>query len=113
MVSLRVTEPGGAERTMTAALADPTAGRYAAAVRFDQPGVYSIAADVRRGSEVLGTASRPMLVGGVDVELAQPRLNESVLRRIAETTGGSYVPASRCRQSGLVAEPDRGGKAAD
>jgi hypothetical protein len=35
-----------------------------------------------------------MLVGGVDVELAEPALNESVLRRIAESSGGSYVPAA-------------------
>jgi len=48
---------------------------------------------VRRGSETLGTASRALLVGGVDAELTQPRLNESLLRRIADTTGGSYVPA--------------------
>jgi uncharacterized membrane protein len=93
-VSIRVAEPGGRERTLTAALADPAAGRYTAAVRFDQPGVYTIAADVRRGSEVLGTATRPILVGGVDVELAEPRLNEPVLRRIAETSKGRYFPAS-------------------
>ena len=94
VVSLRVSEPGGQERTMTAALTDPSTGRYAAAVRFDRPGVYSIAADVRRGSEKLGTVSRSMLVGGADVELSQPRLNDSVLRRIADTTRGQYVPAS-------------------
>jgi hypothetical protein len=35
-----------------------------------------------------------MLVGGSDVELSEPRLNEAVLRRIAETSGGQYVPAS-------------------
>ena len=92
-VNVHVRAPGGEERTVTAALSDPTEGRYAAAVRFDQAGVYRVSADVRRGSEALGSASRPMLVGGVDVELAEPRLNESVLRRIAETSGGAYVPA--------------------
>ena len=92
-VTIRVTAPGGQERALAAALSDPTEGRYAAAVRFDQPGVYKVAADVRRGSEALGTVSRPMLVGGVDIELAEPALNEAVLRRIAETNGGRYVPA--------------------
>ncbi len=92
-VAVRVIAPGGEERTVPAALADPAEGRYAAAVRFDLPGVYRIVADVRRGQTTLGSVSRAMLVGGVDVELAEPRLNDSVLRRIAESSGGRYVPA--------------------
>ena len=93
-VTIRVTEPGGQERSLPAPLANPGDGRYAASVRFDQAGVYMIAADVRRGSQSLGSAARPTLVGGSDVELSEPRLNEAVLRRIAETTGGQYLPAS-------------------
>jgi uncharacterized membrane protein len=92
-VSVRVTAPGGEERMLSAALADPAEGRYVAAVRFDQPGVYKIAADVRRGTEALGSVTRPLLVGGVDIELAEPILNEAVLRRLAETSGGKYVTA--------------------
>ena len=92
-VSVRVAAPGGEERVVSATLLDPASGRYAAAVRFDQSGVYRVTADVRRGDAAIGSASRPLLVGGVDVELAQPQLNEAVLQRIAETTGGRYVPA--------------------
>ena len=92
-VVLRVKEPGGQERSMSAALSDPKEGRYSVAVRFDQAGVYGIAADVRRAQRSLGSATRPLLVGGVDLEMAEPRLNEAVLRRIAEPTGGAYVPA--------------------
>jgi uncharacterized membrane protein len=92
-IAVRVTAPGGEERTVPAALDTPSEGRYSAAVRFDQPGVYRIVADVRQGRATLGSVSRAMLVGGVDVELAEPRLNESVLRRIAERSGGRYVPA--------------------
>ena len=79
---------------VAASLADPRQGRYAAAIRFDQPGVYTMMADVRRGSQPLGTAKRSALVGGVDVEMAEPRLNDAVLRRISETTHGVYVPAA-------------------
>ena len=87
---MRVSEPSGQERSLPAALADPRDGRYTAAVRFDQAGVYTIAADVRRGSRAAAaTVSRPLLVGGSDVELSEPRLNEVVLRRIAESTGGT------------------------
>jgi hypothetical protein len=94
-VTVRVKDPGGVERSMPAALANPREGRYAASVRFDQAGVYQIAADVRRSSQPLGSVTRSTLVGGSDVELSEPRLNESVLRRIAETTGGQYVPADQ------------------
>jgi hypothetical protein len=90
-VTLRVKEPGGQERSLPAALADPREGRYSAAVRLDQSGVYVMAADVRRGTQSLGSATRSTLVGGADVELAEPRLNEAVLRRIAEATHGQYV----------------------
>ena len=93
-VAVRVTAPGGQERTLPAALSDPSEGRYVASVRFDQAGVYKVAADVRRGSEALGSVARPVLVGGVDIELAEPGLNEAVLRRIAETSGGKYAAAA-------------------
>ena len=92
-VTLRVREPGGQERALPAALADPRDGRYSAAVRLDQSGVYVMTAEVRRGTQPLGTASRPTLVGGAEVELSEPRLNEAVLRRIADATKGQYISA--------------------
>ena len=108
-VTIRVTEPGGQERSMPAALSDPREGRYAAAVRFDREGVYMITADVRRGSQPLGSARRATLVGGTDVELSEPRLNEAVLRRISETTGGRYVPAAEAASvPGLLRTSDVG-----
>jgi uncharacterized membrane protein len=93
-VVFRVREPGGQERSMSAALSEPREGRYSTAVRFDQPGVYTVAADIKRGTQSLGTTTRPLLVGGSDLEMAEPRLNEAVLRRISETTGGAYVTAA-------------------
>jgi uncharacterized membrane protein len=92
-VTVRLREPGGQERTVSAALADPADGRYTAAVRFEQSGVYLLTADVRRGGRSLGVATRPTLVGGVDLEMSEPRLNESVLRRLAESSGGEYLAA--------------------
>lgn len=93
-VSIRLRHPGGEERSIGAALAEPREGRYRAAVRFDQSGVYTITADARRGNQPLGTASRAVLVGGADVELSEPRLNDDVLRRIAESSGGQYLAAA-------------------
>jgi len=50
---------------------------------------------------VLGAASRYVLVGGIDPELTDPRLNDATLRRIAARGGGAYVRAADA--SGLAA----------
>jgi hypothetical protein len=92
-VVLHLKEPGGQERSVTAALSDPQVGRYSASVRFDQTGVYDISADVRRGSQPVARIARPLLVGGADLEMTEPRLNEAVLRRISDTSGGKYLAA--------------------
>ena len=106
--AIRITEPGGQERLVPAALANPGEGRYTAAARFDQAGVYMIAADVRRGTQPLGTTRRPVLVGGSDVELSEPRLNEPVLAahcradrrtlRACRRGGDAGWPAARSRR---------------
>ncbi|MGE0460353.1 MAG: glutamine amidotransferase [Vicinamibacterales bacterium] len=90
-VALTVTAPDGQARTWTPVLAEPREGRYAVAARFDQPGVYRLDVEARRGSTPLGTASRYVLVGGVDRETSDPRLNEPVLQRLAAATGGRYL----------------------
>jgi uncharacterized membrane protein len=60
----------------------------------DRPGLYEIAAEARDGDRVLGAASRYVLVGGIDPELTDPRLNDVTLRRIAAHGGGAYVRAA-------------------
>ncbi len=97
-VSLQVTAPNGDKRQLAAALSSPHEGRYAAAMRFDQAGVYKVDAIATRGGVRVGTASRPVLVGGVDLEMAQPRLNEAVLKRLASESRGRYVRADQVSQ---------------
>ena len=97
-VTLHVSLPGGARRDVHATLIDPQAGRYSADVRFDEPGIYRVAAAARRGATVSNGPERWILVGGADLEMADPRLNEQVLRRIATATGGSYLPAEQAAQ---------------
>ena len=92
-VSIRVTAANGEVRAFTAPLADPQSGRYGVAARFDQAGVYRIDAVATRGGAKAGSASRPVLVGGADLEMTQPRLNDAVLRRLSSETQGQYVPA--------------------
>ena len=92
-VAIVLTAPNGQKRQLPAALSSPMDGRYAVATRFDQPGVYRIDATATRSGERLGIASRPVLVGGVDLEMTQPRLNDAVLRRLAAENNGRYVDA--------------------
>ena len=94
-VALAVTAPNGEVRALTPALSSPQDGRYVVAARFDQPGVYRLDATATRGGVRLGTASRPVLVGGADLEMAQPRLDEAVLQRLASATKGRYLRAEQ------------------
>ncbi|MEO7156763.1 MAG: glutamine amidotransferase [Vicinamibacterales bacterium] len=97
-VALQMTAPNGEKRQLAALLSSPQDGRYGVAARFEQPGVYKIDAMVTRDGTRIGAASRPVLVGGVDLEMAQPRLNEAVLRRLAADGNGRYVRADQAGQ---------------
>ena len=91
-VAVELTAPNGEKRQLPAALSSPQNGRYGVAARFDQQGVYKIDAIATRSGATIGSASRPVLVGGVDLEMTQPRLNEAVLRRLAAESNGQYLP---------------------
>jgi uncharacterized membrane protein len=93
-ISMRLTLPGGEVRDIKPALLDAGTGRYTAQTRFEQPGVYRIVAEARRGSDALGTSQQWILVGAADLELADPRLNEDVLRRVSRASGGRYLQVS-------------------
>jgi uncharacterized membrane protein len=92
-VRLTVTRPGGATQEGPARLADAQTGRYAGELRFDEPGVYRINATASRKGRPMSRAGRAVLVGGADLEMADPRLHEDVLRRIALASGGGYLAA--------------------
>lgn len=92
-VRFTVTRPGGAAQEVTARLANVQGGRYAAELRFEEPGVYRISATASREGRAIGRTVRAVLVGGADLEMADPRLNDDVLRRIATASGGAYLPA--------------------
>ena len=97
-VAIELTAPNGETRQMTAALSSPEEGRYAVAARFDEQGVYKIDTIATRGGVRVGAASRPVLVGGVDLEMTQPRLNEAVLKRLATESNGRYLRAEQAGQ---------------
>jgi len=104
-VTMKVTLPGGEQCDVHPALTDPRTGRYAAPLTLDRPGVYRVSAEARRGSTVLGTAERWTLIGGADAEMADPRLNEEVLRRISRASGGQYLRADSVSRLALMLSP--------
>ncbi len=91
-VEATLAAPGAGARPVTLRHAD--GGRFTAAIRPEQPGLYHLHATARTGSTPLGEADRWMYVGGSDREFADPRLNEGFLRRVARTSGGRYVHAA-------------------
>jgi uncharacterized membrane protein len=74
------------------------AGHFTAVLNPADKGLYHVHADARQGTTPLGAADRWFYVGGSDRELADPRLNEGALRRIARSTGGRYVPVADASQ---------------
>jgi len=92
--------------------ADPsaTAGEFHAAMRAPEPGVYRVAATARRGATSLGSATATLLVGGVDVEMTDPRLNEETLQRVAHASGGAVI--ARGDLKSLLARLESGAPAA-
>jgi uncharacterized membrane protein len=101
IVDVRVTAPDGRIEQLRAAPARPGQnggeddGRYVAMFRPEQPGVYRVTAEARRGSTALGSASAALLVGGSDLEMTDPRLNLQVLQRVALASGGRVMTAGQ------------------
>jgi uncharacterized membrane protein len=89
-----LTLPGGDAVPLKLRHVDGGSGRFSAALPADRPGLYRVRVEARRGSASLGTADRWLYVGGSDREFADPRLNESLLRRVARASGGRYARAA-------------------
>jgi hypothetical protein len=95
-VDVRVTAPDGSLQQVRAArdTGSGSDGRYTAHYRAETPGVYRVVADARRGGQSAGTGATALLVGGVDVEMSDPRLNDRLLRKLAALSRGQMVDAS-------------------
>ncbi len=105
---LRIVAPDASTRETRPVLADAASGRYTAVVTPDRPGVYRVNAEARAGTRILGAPVAWLLVGGADRELTDPRLNEEVLRRTAEATGGRYLAGDETAELGALLRSRRG-----
>jgi hypothetical protein len=95
-IDATIAGPGGASQPLK--LRHAEGGRFTAAIRPDQAGLYHVHAEAQRGTTPLGSADRWMYVGGSDREFVDPRLNEGFLRRVARNSGGRYVRAAEAQK---------------
>jgi hypothetical protein len=86
-----VTSPDGRVEAIRAEPVPLEAGRYRATCRANQSGIYRITADAQGREAPIGSASGAVLVGSVDPEMIDPRLNEDVLQRVARASGGLVI----------------------
>jgi uncharacterized membrane protein len=93
-VQIAMRGPDGAVHELPATRDPAAAGELSASWRAGAPGIYRVTAEARRGSKTLGDGEAYVLVGGTDPEAIDPRLNEPLLRRLAERSGGAYVRAA-------------------
>jgi uncharacterized membrane protein len=94
-VDVRITSPDGRLTQMRAGrdTAPDTDGGFVVHYRADQPGVYRVVAEAKRGTQSAGLGTAAFLVGGADIEMTDPRVNERLLQRLAQQSGGRMVAA--------------------
>jgi hypothetical protein len=92
-VDVRVTGPDGRMQSFRAVPEAPSSGegRYVASFRSEQSGIFRVSAEARRGGTSFGTASTSVLVGGADLEMTDPHLNQQLLQRLAGASGGRVL----------------------
>jgi uncharacterized membrane protein len=101
-VKVALHAPDGSSRELPASRDVAAQGRFVASWPANEPGVHRVTIEARRGPAVLGSADAYVLVGGIDPEFTDPRLNEPALTRLATGTGGAYLRASRAEQAGSL-----------
>ena len=113
IVDVRVTSPSGRVDTIRADAARAPGSGFEASLRAPEAGVYRVAVEARQGQALLGSAGASMLVGGVDPEMTDPRLNDDTLQRVARASGGAVIAWDRTIDtSALVSRLDAGAPAA-
>jgi len=94
----RLEIPGAqVSRVMT----EKAAGLYEVVVEGLAPGSYRAQAEAAQDGRPLGTAERDVTVSELSLEQTETGLNDELLRRIAQASGGEYVPFDSLAARGL------------
>jgi hypothetical protein len=70
------------------------AGAYTARLEVLEPGDYTVIATAEYANRTLGADTTTVTVGAFSLEQVDPRMRADLLRRIAEDTGGRFVPVA-------------------
>jgi uncharacterized membrane protein len=104
--TLRVTRPDGRIDAVLAGTEGASGvddGLLLARYRPEDPGVYRVTAEIAGDDGSPRTAAAWMLVGGVDHEMTDPRLNIRALQRVAAASGGQVIePGEMTRLAGQL-----------
>ncbi len=68
-------------------------GRYEGSVEGVPPGEFTFRATATKNGREIGKDAGSFLVGGMNLEYLDPRMNPEVLRQLAYRTGGGYLTA--------------------
>lgn len=86
-----VTRPDGKTQKLSAAAQGDEAGSYQARWQPEIPGTYKVLVTGKLGDRDLGKRELTFAVGRPNQEFDKLDLNEALLRRVAEKSGGRYV----------------------
>lgn len=100
-VTVTVTSPSGTAQRLPLEWTLRDDGTYTARFTPNDTGRYTLDAVAQRGRDSVQTATSSLLVDERGADVAQAELRTSLLRRIAEQTGGRYYPLS---DAGKLAE---------
>lgn len=97
-VTALVTAPSGRVREVPLEWALAEDGTYTGRFIAEEPGVYALAAEARRGRDTTRAAPSALLADDQGADVEQAELRTPLLRRIAEQTGGRYYPLAEAQR---------------
>lgn len=94
LVSAHMTSPTGRVSDVPLEWSLREDGSYTGKFVADEPGVYSMVAEARRGRDTTRSVPGSFLADDQGADVEQAELRSPLLRRIAQETGGRYYPLS-------------------
>jgi hypothetical protein len=91
-ITTTITAPSGAITDVPLDWSVRADGVYTGRFMPTDTGVHALATQVVRGRDTTRTTTGALLVDDADADVTQPEQRDALLRRVAQDTGGRYVP---------------------
>lgn len=92
-----VTDPSGMQREIPMEWSVEKDGEYRASFTADERGLYQIRVEARGGGETLGAQNTYVRAAELDTEYFEAEMRSSLMKRIAEETGGRFYTPETVR----------------